>query len=127
MLAARLLVDGHDNPALRQATSITAKDDPRDIREALNELCVWIPDRSTAQLHLGVQAARDLVVGRISIEECGRRVRDIWEFDDLIYRTLPADLDELVSMCWVFGEEYDRNGGDHRLLAAAQAVAERSL
>jgi hypothetical protein len=34
---------------------------------------------------------------------------------------------ELVLMCWLHGgEEYDLNGGDERLLAAARALASRS-
>jgi hypothetical protein len=131
MLAASLLADGHDSPALRQTAGFPATDDPRDIRSAfcaaLGELGAWLPDMAAAQIRVGVAAAKDLVAGRVSIQECARRVCDVWEFDDVIYHALPDDIDELVAMCWVFpGDEYDANGGDDRLLSAARTVASRA-
>jgi hypothetical protein len=131
MLAARLLAEGHDSPALREAAGLSARNDPRDIRSAfcaaLGELGAWLPDMAAAQVRVGVAAARDLVAGRISIEECARRVCNVWEFDDAIHHALPNDIDELVAMCWVFpGDDYDANGGNDRLLSAARTVASRN-
>jgi hypothetical protein len=42
----------------------------------------------------------------------------------VIYPALPPSIEELVLMCWLHGDdEYDVNGGDQRLLAAARALA----
>jgi hypothetical protein len=106
-------------------------DDPRDIREefqrALAELGAWIADRDAAALVAGISLARDLLSGGLPIAECARRACGIWEFDEVIYPVLPGDLEELVLMCWLYGgQEYDANGGDDRLLAAARALASRS-
>jgi hypothetical protein len=50
MLAARMLAEGHDTPALRWAAGCSRRDGPRDIREefgqALDELGAWRPDRA---------------------------------------------------------------------------------
>jgi hypothetical protein len=129
-LAARLLADGHDTPAVRDAAAMTARDDPRDVRDAfraaLEDLGRWVPDFPTAQLHACSRAARELLAGRASIEQCARRIRAVCDFDEVIYRALPADLDELVLMSWLLpGAEYDATGGDDRLLRAARAVAAR--
>ncbi|HEU0240872.1 MAG TPA: hypothetical protein VFR11_16550 [Micromonosporaceae bacterium] len=120
-LAAKLLAAGYDTPALRQAAGFTAKDDPRDIRdafrEALEELGVWLADALTAQMYASKIAAGDMVTGRRSIAECTRRVREVFDLDDLIDSSLPADLHLLVLMSWLFpGDEYEANGGDDRLL-----------
>ena len=65
-----------------------------------------------------------MVADRIPIAECASRVRRIWDFDDVVYPALPADLEDLVVMSWLQGGEvYERNGGDQRLLAAASALA----
>jgi hypothetical protein len=130
-LAARLLAGGHDTPALRQAAALTASADPRDIRDAfraaLAELGSWVPDYLTAQLRASSRAAGDLLAGRASIEECARRIREVCEFDEVISRALPADLDELALLSWLLpGAEYDAGGGDDRLLRAARAVAVRN-
>jgi hypothetical protein len=72
----------------------------------------------------GRSLARGLVAGRLRIAECADRVRQIWDFDDVLYPALPADLEELVVMSWLQGgEEYEPNGRDQRLLAAARALA----
>jgi hypothetical protein len=131
MLAARMLAEGHDTPALRRAAGFARDDDPRDVREefqhALAELGVWIPDRDAAELAAGISLARELLSGGLPIAECAGRACGIWDFDDVIYPRLPGDLMELVLMCWLHGgEEYDVNGGDERLLAAARALASRS-
>jgi hypothetical protein len=128
MLAARLLAGGHDAPALRRAAALGAQEDPRDIRDAfraaLEELGGWVPDLLTAQLRACASAARDLLAGRIPIEECARRIRDACPFDDVLHQALPADLDELALLSWLRpGGEYDANGGDEGLLSAARAVA----
>jgi hypothetical protein len=79
-----------------------------------------------AQVHAGVLAARDLLAGHISIKECASRIRAACEFDEVIYNALPADLDELAAMSWAIqGDEYDRNGGDERLIRAARVIAVR--
>ncbi len=129
-LATRMLLDGYDAPSLREVAGLTAKDDPRAIhdtfRQALVELGAWLPDYATAQVHAGVLASRDLLAGRISIDECASRVRAVCEFDEVIYNALPSDIDELAAMSWVLlGDEYDRDGGDERLLRAARVVAAR--
>jgi hypothetical protein len=103
-------------------------DDPRHIRgafqQALVELGAWIPDRAAAEAIAGRSLARGLVAGRLRIAECADRVRQIWDFDDVLYPALPADLEELVVMSWLQGgEEYEPNGRDQRLLAAARALA----
>jgi hypothetical protein len=130
MLAARMLADGHDTPALRQVAGLTRRDDPRDIRDefqhALAELGVWIPDRDAAELAAGISLARGLVSGELPIAECADRVCDIWEFDEVTCAGLPDDLADLVLMCWLLGDEYYvLKGGDGRLLAAARALASR--
>jgi hypothetical protein len=54
MLAARMLAEGHDMPALRRAAGFGRRDDPRDIRQefgqAVDEFGVWLPDRGAAEL-----------------------------------------------------------------------------
>jgi len=131
VLAARMLAEGHDTPALRRAAGFARDDDPRDVREefghALAELGVRVPDRSAAELAAGISLARGLLSGGLSIAECSGRACRIWDFDDVIYPGLPGDLEELVLMCWLHGgEEYDVNGGGERLLAAARALAARA-
>lgn len=131
MLAARMLAEGHDTPALRRVAGLGRGDAPPDIREefgrALAELGVWIPDRGAAELAVGISLARELLNGGLSIAECSARACSVWDFDDVIYPHLPDDLEELVLMCWLYsGEEYDVNGGDKRLLAAARALAARN-
>jgi hypothetical protein len=128
MIAARLLAVGHDTPALRLAAGFGVRDDPRDIRaafqQALTELGVWLPDPHAAQALAGAQVASDLLAGRLPVEDAVRRLREIWDFDDVIYRVLPADLEDLVLMSWLHGgQEYELNGGDQRLLAAARGAA----
>jgi len=130
-LAALLLAGGHDTPALRRAAGLARDDDPRDIREefgrALAELGAWLPDRSAAELAAAISLARQFLSGALPMAECAARVRDIWEFDYIIYPVLPGDLEELVLMCWLLGgDEYEANGGDERLLAAARALATRN-
>jgi hypothetical protein len=131
VLAARMLAEGHDTPALRLAAGFARDDDPRDVREAfgrvLGELGAWLPGRGAAELAAGISLARGLLSGGLPVAECSGRARGIWDFDDVIYPVLPGDLEELVLMCWLHsGEEYDVNGGDERLLAAARALAARS-
>jgi len=128
VLAARLLAEGHDSPALRHAAALAAGDDPATIRsvfeQALAELGIWIPDRAAAEQAAAASPARALLEGKLSTAECARKVRRIWDFDDVIYPVLPPSVEELVLMCWLHGgEEYDTNGGDKRLLAAARALA----
>lgn len=64
MVAAQLLAEGHDSPALRQAAGYSRSDDPRDIREefghALEELGAWLPSRDAAELAAGSCPARAL-------------------------------------------------------------------
>jgi hypothetical protein len=58
MLAARMLAEGGDTPALRRAAGYSRRDDPRDIREefgqALDELGAWLPDRGAAEPAAGM-------------------------------------------------------------------------
>ena len=88
-LAAQLLAEGHDTPALRLVARCAVSDDPHHIRDAfqqaLNELGAWIPDRAAAGAIAGTSLARDLVAGRLPIAECADRVRRIWDFDDVVY------------------------------------------
>jgi hypothetical protein len=130
-LAARMLAQGHDTPALRRAAGRAGDDDPGDVREefghALAELGVRIPGRTAAELADGIFLTRALLSGGLSIAECSGRVCGIWDSGDVIYPGLRGDLEELVLMCWLHGgEEYGVNGGDERLLAAARALAARS-
>jgi hypothetical protein len=81
-----------------------------------------------AELEAEVRAARslckDALMGQLPIEALVQEVRDLWEFDTLIYRYLPDDAQDLASMCWVYGdEEYERNGGDDRLNRAIAVMA----
>lgn len=86
-----------------------------------------IPDRDAAELAAGISLARELLSGGLPIAECAGRACGIWDFDDVIHPGLPGDLMEMVLMCWLHGsEEYDANGGDERLLAAAHALASRN-
>jgi hypothetical protein len=65
VLAARLLAEGHDSSALRDAAALAPGDDPgtiRDLlRQALAELGVWIPDRAAAEQAAAVSLARALL------------------------------------------------------------------
>ena len=89
MLAARMLAEGHDTPAVRRAAGFGRRDDPRDIRQefgqSLDELGVWLPDRGAAELAAGMSLARALLSGALTIAGCSRRARDIWDFDHVIY------------------------------------------
>lgn len=103
-------------------------DDPVSIRlafeQALAELGVWIPDRNAAEQAAAASLARRLLDGDLSAADCALRVRSIWEFDYVIFPVLPPGVEELVVMCWLHGgEEYDVNGGDERLMAAARVLA----
>lgn len=131
MVAAQLLAEGHDSPALRQAAGYSRSDDPRDIREefgrALEELGAWLPSRDAAELAAGGCLARALLGGALTIPECSRRALGIWGLDDVIYPGLADDLKDFVLMCFLYGtEHYSASGGDDRLLAAARALAARS-
>jgi len=131
MLAAQMLAEGHDAPALRRAAGYSRRDDPRDIRQefgqALEELGAWLPDRGAAELAAGISLACALLSGALTVAECSRRALGTWDFDDVIYPGLPGDLKDLVLMCHLLGtEHYAPNGGDERLLAAARALAARS-
>jgi hypothetical protein len=130
MLAARMLAEGHDTPALRWAAGCSRRDGPRDIREefgqALDELGAWRPDRGAAELAAGISLARAVLSGALTIAGCSRRALGIWDFDDVIYPGLPGDLKDLVLMCFLHGtEHYAPSGGDERLLAAARALVGR--
>jgi hypothetical protein len=71
--------------------------------------------------------ARDLISGALPVADCVRRACGIWDFGDVLYPGLSGDLRELALMCWLHGDgEYEVNGGDERLLAAARALASRS-
>jgi hypothetical protein len=131
MLAARMLAEGHDTPALRRAAGCSRRDDPRDIRQefgqALDELGARLPDRGAAELAAGTSLARALLSGALTIAECSSRALEIWDFDDIIYPGLPGDLKDLALMCHLLGSEhYAPSGGDERLLAAARALATHS-
>lgn len=131
MLAARMLAEGHDTPALRRAAGYSRRDDPRDVRQefgqALEELGAWLPDRGAAELAADICLARVLLSGALTVAGCSHRALGIWDFDDVIYAGLPGDLKDLVLMCHLPGtEHYAPNGGDERLLAAARALAARS-
>ena len=131
MLAARMLAEGHDAPALRRAAGCSRHDDPRDIRQefgqALEELGACLPDRGAAELAAGICLARALLSGALTIAECSRRALGTWDFDAVIYPGLPVELKDLVLMCHLLGtEHYAPSGGDERLLAAARALADRS-
>jgi hypothetical protein len=131
VLAARMLAEGHDTPAFRRAAGLARDDDPRDVREAfqdaLAELGVWLPGRDAAELAAGISLARELLSGALPIAGCVSRAWGIWDVGDVLDPGLPGDLMELVLMCWLHGgDEYDLNGGDERLLAAARALASRS-
>jgi hypothetical protein len=131
MLAAQMLAEGHDAPALRRAAGYSRRDDPRDIRQefgqALEELGAWLPDCGAAELAAGMCLAHALLSGALTVVECSRRALGTWDFDDVIYPGLPGDLKDLVLMCHLLGtEHYAPNGGDERLLAAARALAARS-
>lgn len=128
VLAAQLLAEGHDSPALREAATLGPGDDAETIRglfqQALAQLGVWIPDRAAAEHAAAVSLARALLDSELSTAECARQVRRIWDFDDVIYPVLPPSTEELVFMCWLHGDdEYDANGGDQRLLTAARMLA----
>lgn len=131
MLAAQMLAEGHDTPALRQTAGYTRHDDPRDIREefgrALDELGTWLPGRAAAELAAGTCLARALLSGTLTIAECSRRASGLWGFREVISGGLPDHLKDLVLMCFLHDtEHYDANGGDERLLAAARALAARN-
>ena len=105
MLAARMLAEGQDTPALRRAAGYSRRDDPRDIREefgqALDELGTRLPDRSAAELAAGTSLARALLSGALTIAACSRRVLGTWDLDDVIYPGLAGDLKDLVLMCYM--------------------------
>lgn len=99
MLAAQMLAEGHDAPALRRAAGYSRRDDPRDIRQefgqALEELGAWLPDRGAAELAAGMCLAHALLSGALTVAECSRRALGTWDFDDVIYPGLPGDLKDL--------------------------------
>jgi hypothetical protein len=111
-------------PDRRSALDTPPGEHERHGPSALAELGVWTPDRDAAELAAGMSLARELLSGGLSIAECASRACGNWDFDDVIHPGLPGDLMELVLMCWLYGgEEYDLNGGDERLLAAARVLA----
>lgn len=128
MLAAWMLAEGHDVPALRRAARHSRRDDPHDIRQefgqALEELGAWLPDRGAAELAAGICLARALLSGAVTVAECSRRALGTWDFDDVIYPGLPGNLKDLVLMCHPLGtEHYAHNGGDERLQPAPSPPA----
>jgi hypothetical protein len=129
MIAAQLLADGYDSPALRHVAGLGAHDDSRDIRsafqQALAELDAWLPDRTAAYERLGRLLAAAVLSGEVGIGECAERVRGVVEFDEVIYHALPAKLEGFVRMCWLrgSGQTYEENGGDRHLIATAAALS----
>jgi hypothetical protein len=106
---------------------MTSSDDPRDLRDtfvrALQELGVWLPDRGAAEDDLGRELAGDLLSMRISLEDTARHVCQVWELDEAIHHGLSPKLEAFVRMAWLYGGPfYQSNGGDGRLLEAAQAM-----
>ena len=79
MLAARMLAEGHDTPALRRAAGLGRRDDPRGIRQefgqALEELGEWLPDHGAAELAAGISLARALLNGALTIADLTARTR----------------------------------------------------
>jgi hypothetical protein len=87
---------------------IPPEDMPMLAARMLAELGVWLPGRDA-----------DRRVREPGIRHLGLRRRPV--------PGAARGLMELVLMCWLHGgEEYDLNGGDERLLAAARALASRS-
>jgi hypothetical protein len=107
--AAQLLAAGHDSQALRDVAGMMPSADPRDVRDtfvrALREMGVWMADRATAEEDLAVELASDVLGDRVTLEETIRRVREVWDFDDVIYRD-PAHSDAwriFVFIGWLHG------------------------
>ena len=129
-IATDMLMEGYDSPALREVAGLSARDDPRDIRDAfqqaLVELNVWLPDRQSAQRHATAAIAGALTRGKLTASQTEARICRVWTFDEWLYDQVPADLGDLVSLCWMRGSDhYAERGGDERLIAAAATVAAR--
>ncbi|HEX5120587.1 MAG TPA: hypothetical protein VFW65_35860 [Pseudonocardiaceae bacterium] len=128
MIAARLLADGFDSPALRDVAGLGAGDDPRDVRsafrQALVELGAWLPDLTAAYLSLGRALANAIVSGEAGLDEVAAHIRTVMELDEVIHQPMPDTLFEFLLLCWLHGDEcYEDNGGDRRLIAAATELA----
>ena len=132
MIAAVLLSDGYDSPALREVAGLGRHDDPRDVRstfqQALIELNTWFPDRIAAYAHIGWSVAAALLSGQASVDACTRRICQVIELDEVIYHALPPTLEDFATMCWLYGsgDVYEENGGDCRLIETAAALAAAS-
>jgi hypothetical protein len=126
-LAADMLVEGYDSPALRELAGLSPRDDPRDIRnafqQALVELNVWLPDGLSAQRHATALIARDLTTGRLTADQAESRICRVWTFNEWAYDEL-TDLEQFVSLCWLrVNDRYAERGGDGGMIAAAARVA----
>jgi hypothetical protein len=131
-IATNMLMEGYDSPALREVAGLSARDDPRDIRDsfqqALAELNVWLPDRLAAQRHATAVIAGDLSSGQLTASQTENRICRVWTFDEWLYDQVPADLEDFVSLCWLRGSDhYAERGGDERLIAIAATIAARTV
>jgi hypothetical protein len=132
MIAAVLLSDGYDSPALREVAGLGRHDDPRDVRsafqQALIELDAWLPDRIAAYVHISRSVAAAILSGEASMHACTRRICEVIEFDEVIYHALPPALEDFARMCWLYGsgDLYEENGGHRRLIETAAALAAAS-
>ena len=129
MIAAVLLSDGYDSPALREVAGLGRHDDPRDVRsafqQALIELNAWFPDRIAAYARIGRSVASAVLSSDASTGACTRRICEVIELDEVIYHALPPTLEDFARMCWLYGsgDLYEENGGDRRLIETAAALA----
>ncbi len=130
MLAAQVLAEGFDTPALRQAAGCSRRDDPRDARAGFGR--ARTRNSAPGCPPGGCRAGAGRVRRPGTARRCGVRRRvppgglEAGHLDDAIYPGLPDGRRDLVLMCFPLGTgRYAESGGEERLPPAARALAAR--
>ena len=102
-IAAQLLAEDSDSPALREVAGM-ASWDVVAVRErfvqALRELGVYVESRRDAECSVARLLCKDATAGRLSLPRLAEAICELWELDEVIYGELPAPEDDLATMCW---------------------------
>ncbi len=130
LIAAQWVAEGNDDPNILATAIADRHTDPRDIREsfvaALKAQDAWILTRDAAEERFVRCLARDLTNTTRTLEDTARLFRRYIDFDSVAYSPHPKAVTEFMALCWLHGGgEYQRNGGDQRLLETARQSAQR--
>ncbi|MET7984693.1 hypothetical protein [Streptomyces sp. NPDC005281] len=125
MLAAHVLVDGLDSPALRELAGLPRRSDETEIRElyvqTLHELGIPLPDEETAGRCLLVSLAFGLAKGELSAKDVADRISMTVAArtqEEIRFLSLTADYSEWIGPDELPRWENDLKTAAHSLTAA---------